>query len=158
MIHLPALLLAFGMAASDTTLLTPDSLMVEMKKGGYVVLLRHARTDYSTMDNPNASPTDRSAQRNLSAEGIADARMIGGIFKKFGITFGEVVASPLFRTRETAEMIAGHTDTTMALRTVAAMPDIFRRHGSVCAVPTFHACTSKIFSGVRAIATISATR
>jgi len=123
MIHLPALLLAFGMAASDTTLLTPDSLMVEMKKGGYVVLLRHARTDYSTMDNPNASPTDRSAQRNLSAEGIADARMIGGIFKKFGITFGEVVASPLFRTRETAEMIAGHTDTTMALRTVAVTPE-----------------------------------
>jgi phosphohistidine phosphatase SixA len=116
MMHLPALLLALGMATSDTTLLTPDSLMIELKKGGYVVLLRHARTDHSTMDNPNAPPTDRSAQRNLSADGIADARMIGSVFKKFGVAFAEVVSSPMFRTRETAELIVGHTDTTMALR------------------------------------------
>src|SRR5436190_22006298 len=87
MIHLQAMLLAFGAAttASDTTVLTVDSLMVELKKGGYVVLLRHARTDYSTMDNPKAAPTDRTAQRNLSNEGIDDAKMIGRVFKKFGI-------------------------------------------------------------------------
>jgi len=128
MIHLPAILLALGAAASasDTTLLTVDSLMVELKKGGYVVLLRHARTDYSTMDNPKAAPTDRTAQRNLSDDGIADAKMIGNVFKKFGISFAEVVSSPLFRTRETAELAVGHTDTTMALRSVAVTPEQLR--------------------------------
>lgn len=121
MIHLPAILFAVGAAtsASDSTLLTADSLMVELKKGGYVVLLRHARSDYSKMDDPKAAPTDRSAQRNLSDDGIADAKMIGNIFNRFGISFAEVVSSPLFRTRETAELAVGHTDTTMALRSLA---------------------------------------
>jgi len=101
-------------------LLSADSMMVELRKGGYTILWRHAATDYSTRDAPGWPNTDRSQQRNLTTQGALDAGIIGRLFKLRGIPIGEVLASPMFRTRETAELAFGRTDVTMLLRTEQA--------------------------------------
>jgi len=97
-------------------LLSPDSMMVELRKGGYTILWRHAATDYTTRDVPGA--TERSLQRNLTTQGALDAEIIGRVLKLRGVPIGEVLASPMFRTRETAERAFGRTGVTMLLRTL----------------------------------------
>lgn len=93
-----------------------DALMDSLRAGGYTILLRHARTDRSFREEMGAVPAERSAQRNLTEDGVRDARLMGAVLKKYGIPIGEIIASPMFRTRETAELAAGTPAITMALR------------------------------------------
>lgn len=109
--------------AEDTAQARREALMAKLRNGGYTVLLRHARTDYSTQEPQGTVPAERSAQRNLSDEGIRDAALMGVVFRKYGISFAEVIASPMYRTVETAEMAAGHPKTTMALRVIPPTPE-----------------------------------
>lgn len=112
-----ALAVRLGTPAEDSAQLRREQLMAKLRNGGYTVLLRHARTDYSFKEDPASIPKDRTAQRNLSDDGIRDAALMGVVFRKYGISFAEIIASPMFRTIETAEMAAGKPTTTMALRT-----------------------------------------
>src|SRR5437764_14098310 len=86
-------------------------------------MLRHARTDYSVQEPQGTVPAARSAQRNLSDDGIRDAALMGVVFRKYGVSFAEIIASPMFRAVETAEMAAGKPRTTMALRTLESTPE-----------------------------------
>jgi phosphohistidine phosphatase SixA len=104
-------------------LMSADSMMVALRKGGYTILWRHAATDYLQRDVPNAPPTDRSQQRNLTAQGALDAEIIGRMLALRGVPIGDVLASPLFRTRETAERAFGRSEPTMFLRQLEATPE-----------------------------------
>ena len=103
-----------------------DDLMTELRKGGYTIVLRHARTNRSapTKENPSYIPPDRADQRNLTDDGVRDAKMIGAVLSKYRIPIGEVISSPMFRTIETAEF-ASHKKpvTTMVLRTFPTTPE-----------------------------------
>jgi phosphohistidine phosphatase SixA len=69
-------------------------------------------------------PKERNQQRNLSEDGISDAALMGVVFRKYGIGFAEIIASPMFRAVETAEMAVGKpTSTTMALRVFPSTPE-----------------------------------
>ncbi len=97
----------------------PDSahrLVDSLKSGGYVVVFRHAHTDRSKMEQRGWTIADRSTQRNLSDRGAEESLTIGKAFKTLGIPVGEVLASPMYRTRETAEHTFGRADTTELLR------------------------------------------
>lgn len=107
----------------DTAQARREALMDKLRSGGYTVLLRHARTDYSVQEPQGTIPAERSAQRNLSDEGIRDAALMGVVFRKYGVSFAEIIASPMFRTVETAEMAAGKPKTTMALRVFPSTPE-----------------------------------
>ena len=109
--------------AEDTAQARREAIMAKLRGGGYTVLLRHARTDYSVQEPQGTVPAERSAQRNLSDEGIRDAALMGVVFRKYGISFAEIVASPMYRTVETAEMAAGKPKTTMALRAFPSTPE-----------------------------------
>ena len=109
--------------AEDTAQARREAIMDKLRSGGYTVLLRHARTDYSVQEPQGTVPPERSAQRNLSDEGIRDAALMGVVFRKYGISFAEIIASPMFRTVETAEMAAGKPKTTMALRAFPSTPE-----------------------------------
>ena len=109
--------------AEDTAQARREALMSKLRSGGYTVLLRHARTDYSVQEPQGTIPAERSAQRNLSDDGIRDAALMGVVFRKYGISFAEIIASPMFRTVETAEMAAGKPKTTMALRVFPSTPE-----------------------------------
>jgi phosphohistidine phosphatase SixA len=111
------LAVAMGLATPDTTELRREELMTALRRGGYTVLLRHARTDRSFQEERSYVPKERSAQRNLTDDGIRDAALMGVVFRKYGIAFAEIISSPMFRTVETAEMAVGRPDTTMVLRT-----------------------------------------
>ncbi|HEY7567872.1 MAG TPA: histidine phosphatase family protein [Gemmatimonadaceae bacterium] len=121
---LAALALALTTAAPDTTELNADSLLRVLKQGGYTILLRHARTDKSYMDDPRTAPLDdRTKQRNLSDAGVADARAIGLVMRTAGIPIGEIVSSPLFRARETAQIAFGEPALSAELMSLTATPD-----------------------------------
>jgi phosphohistidine phosphatase SixA len=107
----------FATAAIDSTELRREPLMDALRKGGYTVLLRHARTDRSYDEQRDPVPTLRTQQRNLSDDGVKDAALMGVVFKRNGIRFAEIISSPMYRCLETAEYAVGTpTSITMALR------------------------------------------
>ena len=63
--------------AEDTAQARREALMNKLRTGGYTVMLRHARTDYSVQEPQGTVPAERSAQRNLSDDGIRDAALMG---------------------------------------------------------------------------------
>jgi phosphohistidine phosphatase SixA len=116
---LATLTIGLGFAHPDTTELKADSLLKAMRQGGYTIILRHARTDRSVMDDPRyVDAGDRTKQRNLSDAGIADAKAIGLVMRHAAIPFSEIVSSPLFRTKETAQMAFGEPTLSVELRTM----------------------------------------
>jgi phosphohistidine phosphatase SixA len=127
MLHLLAsLVFASGVVSHSVSPaeLRRQDLMSALQSGGYTVLLRHARTDRTFQEDRTTVPKERSAQRNLSDDGIRDAALMGVVFRKYGITFSEIISSPMFRTVETAEMAAGKpTMLTMALRVFPTSPE-----------------------------------
>ena len=104
-------------ATVDSAELRREELMAALRAGGYTVVLRHARTDRSFKEEMGYVPKERSAQRNLTDDGIRDAALMGVVFRKHRIAFAEILASPMYRTVETAELAAGPPATTMVLRT-----------------------------------------
>ena len=101
----------------------PD-LSRTLRAGGLVVVLRHAATDYSNPTRiPSSSPT-APLQRNLSAQGRADARTIGRGMRRLGLPIGKVHSSAYCRTLETARLAFGRATVHLALlNTIAAEHD-----------------------------------
>jgi phosphohistidine phosphatase SixA len=85
-----------------------------LRRGGYVVALRHAATDPTATDM-TGDLSDCSRQRNLNAEGRRQARAIGRAFRRLGIPVGRVLASPFCRTRDTARLAFGRVRPSRAL-------------------------------------------
>ncbi|HJU72166.1 MAG TPA: histidine phosphatase family protein [Gemmatimonadaceae bacterium] len=100
-----------------------DSVLAELRHGGLVLVFRHAHTDRSKMDDNNWSLADRTTQRNLSERGVEESKGIGAGMAALGIRVGQVLASPMYRTRETAEHAFGRVDTTEFLRSRRTAPE-----------------------------------
>ena len=100
-----------------TSVPTPsDSVLIGLLRGGNRILLfRHASTDWGQRDADVVNYADRTAQRNLSALGRAQADTIGSSVKSLGLKIGHVLTSPMYRCRDTAEIAFGHADTTSDL-------------------------------------------
>jgi len=93
----------------------PAGAAVErLRRGGYVVALRHAATDPTATDL-TANLRDCSRQRNLNAAGRRQARAIGRAFRQQDIPVGRVLASPFCRTRHTARLAFGEAQPSRAL-------------------------------------------
>jgi hypothetical protein len=100
-----------------TVVPTPaDSTLIRLlRQGNRILLFRHASTDWGQRDADVANYADRSAQRNLSAIGRAQADTIGAAVKALRLKIGRVLTSPMYRCRDTAEIAFGHADTTSDL-------------------------------------------
>ena len=119
-----ALVTRVAAATADSAELRREDLMTALRSGGYTVILRHARTDRSFQEQMGAISDKRTEQRNLRDDGFRDAALMGVVFRKYDVRFAEIIASPMFRTVETAEMAAGKpTTVTMALRVFPATPE-----------------------------------
>ncbi|HEV8363826.1 MAG TPA: hypothetical protein VGQ52_09920 [Gemmatimonadaceae bacterium] len=124
LLTIAALTVTVTTTAPDTTELKADSLLQVLKQGGYTIMLRHARTDRSYMDDPRTAPLDdRTKQRNLSDAGVADAKAIGLVMRNAGIPIGEIVSSPMFRSKETAQMAFGEPALSAELMSLTATPE-----------------------------------
>lgn len=132
-----------------------EALMQALQAGSYTVVLRHARTDRSFVEAIAPMPVERSAQRNLSADGVRDAAIMGAVLRKYRVPFAEIVTSPMYRTRETAELSVGApTSTTMVLRTFPVTPEacpllaVAPRSGSNRLIVTHHFIIEQCVPGI----------
>jgi hypothetical protein len=64
-------------ATTDADPLEGQALVEALRRGGYVIFFRHARTDFSQPDSDRQNLEDCGTQRNLSEAGRADAHAIG---------------------------------------------------------------------------------
>lgn len=96
---------------------TPAQLIAAMREGGKVVFLRHSTTVQEQIDTGRLG--DRAGQRNLSPAGIEQARGLGRAFRALDIGFGRILASPVFRARDTAELAFGAGSFTESMEVVA---------------------------------------
>jgi phosphohistidine phosphatase SixA len=99
-----ALACPVGAAAEE---LDGQALFAALRRGGYVVYLRHSITDLSQADAKPVTIGDCATQRNLSADGRELAAAIGTAFKRLGIRVGSVTSSPFCRAEETARLAFG---------------------------------------------------
>ena len=76
---------------------------------GRVLLLRHARAP-GTFDPPGFQLGDCRTQRNLDAEGRAQARRLGEWCRQRSLVVDSVRSSPWFRCMETANLAFGRAD------------------------------------------------
>ena len=76
-----------------------------LQTGGHRLLMRHALTD--TAINQQELLRSCATQRNLTVAGREQARSIGRAIRALQIPIGEVRASPLCRTRDTAKLAFG---------------------------------------------------
>jgi phosphohistidine phosphatase SixA len=103
---------------------SPD-LPKKLREGGYVIVFRHSITDWSQRDADVTNFDDRTTQRNLSAEGEATAKAIGQSIAALKLPIGRVIASPMWRCRDTAQLAFGRHEVSN---------DLFQRGGQSRAV------------------------
>ncbi|WP_300551556.1 hypothetical protein [Maricaulis sp.] len=83
-------------------------LIEKLQAGGYVMLIRHERTEVpSRADDYAQAPGECRAQRNLSVAGIASAQETGVNLRALGIETARVISSPMCRSTETARFVFG---------------------------------------------------
>ena len=99
-------------------------LGAELKRGGLVLVLRHATTDFSKPDRDPVVLSDCTTQRNLSARGRVEAQAIGHHARRLRLQIGRVLASPYCRTLETARLAFGRARPSRTLlNTIAERHD-----------------------------------
>jgi phosphohistidine phosphatase SixA len=91
-----------------------EGLVGDMKKGGYVIVLRHGATNADQADTDPFHLDNIGAQRLLSAQGRDVAKRVGDSFRALGIPIGEVYSSQFNRATETAQLVSGKSPTTTA--------------------------------------------
>jgi broad specificity phosphatase PhoE len=117
------LILFAAPATAQDNLLSGKALADALRAGGYVIYFRHARTDWSQRDEKSEDLNDCKLQRNLSAEGRADSKLIGEGVKAVGLPLGRVVSSPYCRCREHAEIAFGRVETLEEIAQFLGQPE-----------------------------------
>ena len=103
---------ARGAAATDA-----EQAWAALAAGGHVALIRHANAPpgYGG-DPPGSRIADCKTQRNLDELGRQQARALGEAFRQRGVRVDRVLASPVCRCVDTAELMAvGPVEKSVAL-------------------------------------------
>lgn len=82
----------------------PDAIIKALRNGGYVIVLRHARSPREMPDERTAHPDNSNRERQLDEVGRADAVALGNAIRDLGIPVGRVLTSPAFRALETVRL------------------------------------------------------
>jgi phosphohistidine phosphatase SixA len=135
LLHLLALALLGAAAPAGAQAAGPAlegrALVDALRRGGYVLYMRHTATDFGESDERMTSFEDCSRQRNLTDQGRAEARAIGAALRELRIPVGEVLASPYCRTLETGRLVFGRVTTSMAVRGGPARPESPERYAEL---------------------------
>ena len=78
-----------------------QKIIQDLKEGGKLILIRHSEAP-GTGDPENFNLNDCKTQRNLSADGIEQAKRLGDFFRKNNISFEKVYSSEYCRCKDTA--------------------------------------------------------
>ena len=85
-------------------------LWPQLRRGGLVLLIRHASTEPGLGDPPGFKVEDCTTQRNLSQAGRDEARRIGERLRREKVVVARVYTSPWCRCRETAMLAFGQAE------------------------------------------------
>lgn len=96
------LALVSGTAAAQS--LSGEALVKALRKGGYVIVMRHASSPREVPDKQTANPDNTKPERQLDAEGRSTATAFGKAVRDLKIPIGEVLVSPTYRAMETARL------------------------------------------------------
>jgi len=105
-----------GRSAQPAKPMPGPELLSELRKGGYVIYLRHTSTNFSRDDVKSRNDDDCDNQRPLTDKGREEARQIGAAFRELKIPIGQVLASPRCRTMETAMVAFGRAEKSAGAR------------------------------------------
>lgn len=87
--------------------MTPK-LLEGIRKGGYLLYMRHGFTDNSRPDRvPSVDLNDCNTQRPLSDAGRDLMKKVGMAMRQARIPLSRVLASPMCRTKESAQLAVG---------------------------------------------------
>jgi len=100
-------LLSLSLPAQAENLLRGSELVDALKQGGYVIYLRHAATNRTTVDTKRDDLSDWTKQRNLSDLGRKQSVIIGKSIRALGIPVSQVITSPYCRCMETGKLAFG---------------------------------------------------
>lgn len=92
------------------------ALVTALRRGGYVLYLRHTSTDFGQNDEKMTDFADCASQRNLTDTGRAEARAIAAALRELAIPVGPVLASPYCRTMESGRLAFGSATASLAVR------------------------------------------
>jgi phosphohistidine phosphatase SixA len=109
-----------GRARGATPQISLLEMAAEIKKGGYILYFRHGNRDkwdsviafdiYETATARDSLQASYQKAVCLSPQGHEEGLMIGKIFQLAKVPVGTVVASPICRSRQTAELAFGRVD------------------------------------------------
>jgi phosphohistidine phosphatase SixA len=122
-VKMPAVVLAAFLLAIAGAASANEALWNRLKQGGYVLLIRHAATEQGVGDPPGFRLDDCATQRNLSAEGRAQARRLGEALRGRGIAVTQARSSQWCRCMETARLAFGRAEPWPALNSLFGRAD-----------------------------------
>ena len=88
------------------TFATP-ALLQSLRKGGFVLYMRHGNTNNDFPDQPNLKLDDCATQRPLNDEGRAVVTQVGKAIAKARVPVGDVWTSPMCWAKESAMLAFG---------------------------------------------------
>lgn len=95
-------LLLWQLAPAQT--LQGGSLVAALQRGGYVILMRHARSPQEPPAPAQADPENPRHERQLDPAGRASAQEMGAALRRLHIPVGAVLCSPTYRALETVRL------------------------------------------------------
>ena len=81
--------------------LSGSDLVEALRDGGYVIVMRHARSPRAQPDASTASPGNLNLERQLDEIGRETAMQMGRAVRSQQIPVGQILSSPTFRAMET---------------------------------------------------------
>ena len=109
------LLVGHAYATAQVPVLGLQDAAARLAQGGYLMMIRHARTEPGLGDPPNFRIGDCATQRNLSDEGREQSRVLGALLREAGIRIATVRSSQWCRCRDTAQLAFGDHEPWPAL-------------------------------------------
>ena len=109
--------LFLGRAAADE-----PATWQRLRRGGLVILMRHAATEPGLGDPAGYRLDDCATQRNLSAAGREDARRVGERLRAERVPVAKVYTSPWCRCRDTAMAAFGRAEDWEPLSSIFDFP------------------------------------
>lgn len=96
-------ILVTGTVAHADSLSGAD-LVAALREGGYVLVMRHARSPSTPPDAATAEHDNTRLERQLDESGRNSAQAMGRAIKTLGIPIGEVWSSPTYRALQTVRL------------------------------------------------------
>jgi phosphohistidine phosphatase SixA len=92
------------LVSAQTPTSSGDALIGALRKGGYVIVLRHASSPRDVPTKQTANPDNVKLERQLDESGRAGATSMGAALRKLKIPIGAVLTSPTYRALETVRL------------------------------------------------------